>query len=80
MQRQTDLLLKPHPIQIARNRLPSPFHALIELLPVGRVRVGFGQDVAVAIFVERVLGWEAGGRDLGRHGNVAVFRGRGEKA
>lgn len=44
-------------VQPARNGFACPVTTLVEFLPARSVRIGFGQDVAVAVFVERMLQW-----------------------
>lgn len=47
-------LIKARSVQVSRNGLPRPAVQL-QLLWVRRVRVWLGQDVAIAVFVKRVL-------------------------
>lgn len=47
-------LIKARSVQVSGNGLPRPAVQL-QLLWVRRVRVGLGQDVAIAVFVKRVL-------------------------
>ena len=55
VERQPHARLDKSPVQITRDRLSGPLGRILELLPVRRVRIGFGQEVTVAVLVERVL-------------------------
>ena len=64
MHGQEHLIALEHSIQVPRNRLSRHLDTVVKLLAVGRVGVGLGQVVAIAVLVERVLNRVAVGRDF----------------
>jgi len=54
------------PVKPAWYGLPGPVTALVELLSERGVRVGFGENVAVAVLVPRMVQWVAVGGQFGR--------------
>lgn len=59
MQGQVDGVRAERAVQPAGNGFASAVRALVELLSEGRMRIGFGQDVSIAVLVEGVLQWVA---------------------
>lgn len=64
VQRQQDRVGCQGAVQPAGNRFTRPVRALVELLAKWCVRIWFGENVAIAVFVERVLQRIAMGRQF----------------
>ena len=66
IERESYARLDKSPVQIPGNRLAGPLGRVFELLPIGGVRIGFGQKVSISVLVERMFGGVNVGRLAGQ--------------
>lgn len=72
MQGQVDCVRAERAVQPAGNGFASAVRALVELLSEGRMRIGFCQDVSIAVLVERMLQWVAMGGQLDVRSEIRI--------